>query len=38
VSTAKEWRRYIQILVVVEEIVIDNTEKIDQWERRKADR
>lgn len=38
VSIAKDWRRYIQILTVVEENLIDNIEKIDQWERREDDR
>jgi hypothetical protein len=37
-SIAREWRRYIQILIVVEENLIDNIEKIDQWEQREADR
>jgi hypothetical protein len=37
-SIAKEWRRYIQILIVVEENLIDNIEKIDQWERRDEER
>jgi hypothetical protein len=37
-SIAREWRRYIQILVVVEENLIDNIEKIDQWEQRERDR
>ena len=32
-STAREWQRYIKILVVVEENLIDNIEKIDQWEQ-----
>lgn len=37
-SIAKEWRRYIQILIVVEENLVDNIEKISQWERREDDR
>ena len=37
-STAREWQRYIKILVVVEENLIDNIEKIDQWEQRERDR
>jgi hypothetical protein len=37
-SIAKEWRRYIQILIVVEENLVDNIEKIDQWEQREQDR
>jgi hypothetical protein len=37
-SIAREWRRYIQILIVVEENMIDNIEKLDQWEQREADR
>ena len=37
-SIAREWRRYIQILIVVEENLIDNIENIDQWEQRERDR
>jgi hypothetical protein len=37
-SIAREWRRYIQILTVVEENLVDNIEKLDQWEQREADR
>ncbi|KAF2995400.1 hypothetical protein E8E13_004654 [Curvularia kusanoi] len=37
-AIAKEWRRYIQILLVVEENLIDNIEKIDQWEQREDER
>jgi Mg2+ and Co2+ transporter CorA/uncharacterized protein YbcV (DUF1398 family) len=37
-SIASQWREYAQILVVVEENLTDNIERIKQWDRREKDR
>jgi hypothetical protein len=37
-SIASQWREYAQILVVVEENLTDNIERIEQWENREKDR
>ncbi|KAJ4343128.1 hypothetical protein N0V95_006743 [Ascochyta clinopodiicola] len=37
-SIAKKWRRYFQILNVLEESLADNIEKMDEWQRREQDR
>ncbi|UPX10920.1 uncharacterized protein EKO05_0001553 [Ascochyta rabiei] len=37
-SIARQWRRYIQILDVLEESLIKNIEKMEEWQRREQDR
>ncbi|KAJ8107966.1 hypothetical protein OPT61_g8502 [Boeremia exigua] len=37
-SIARQWRKYVQILTVVEDSLTDNLEKIGEWQRRKEDR
>jgi hypothetical protein len=37
-SIASQWREYAQILVVVEENLAENIERIEQWDRREMDR
>jgi hypothetical protein len=37
-SISAKWREYAQILVVVEENLTDNIERIEQWESREKDR
>lgn len=37
-SIARQWRKYIQILAVVEENFTDNIEKMEEWHRREQDR
>jgi hypothetical protein len=37
-SIASQWREYAQILVVVEENLTDNIERIEQWDSRGKDR